>query len=138
MSVNELRKSAVEVNAILKHLPVDVSAKIPSTVKVFFEQIASDTYSFNYDVTKKLTEQNLMPKTKGVIALIYRDYICSKEERLEYIQKYNAFLEKKHNAQNSIVQNVSKSPSNTALPIVSENPKWYAKIFNTIKNFFKK
>lgn len=138
MSVNELRKSAVEINAIFENLPTDILEKIPSTVKVFFKQIASDTYSFKYDTSKRLNEQNLMPKTKGVLALIYRDYICTKEERLEYIQKYNSFLENRQNMKQSITQENIEKPANTDLPIALEKENWCTKLFNSIKKLFKK
>lgn len=138
MSVNELRKSAVEINAIFENLPKDILEKIPSTVKVFFKQIASDTYSFKYDASKNLNEQNLMPKTKGVLALIYRDYICTKEERIEYVQKYNSFLEERQNMKQSIIQENIEKPFNTDLPVALEKENWYTKLFNSIKKLFKK
>ena len=56
-------------------------------------------YHFEYDKSKRLDEQNLMPKTKGVLALLYRDYIANETKREEFIYYYNSFLEEKQKNQ---------------------------------------
>ena len=45
----------------------------------FINKIASKTYKFDYDQSKSLNEQNLKPETRGLIALVYQDYICNDE-----------------------------------------------------------
>lgn len=91
MITRELRESATELNVIFNNCSIEVLDKIPNKFRKFVEEIASDTYEFKYDATKKLNEQNLKPKTRKIIMLIYRDYLCSGKEREEYITE----LEKK-------------------------------------------
>lgn len=145
MSVNELKNSAVEINAIFDNLSDDLLEKIPPHLKDFFKQIASDNYHFEYDKTKTLDEQNLMPKTKGVLALIYRDYICNEKEKEVFIEKYNTFLRKKQqtNQLNTYTSpNISEVQIADAVgnitPSVYKDEKWYTKILNFIKNLFIK
>ena len=145
MSVKELKLSAVEINAILENMPNELLERIPLSVKDFFKQIASESYHFEYDKSKGLNEQNLMPKTKGVLALLYRDYISTENQREEFINYYNSYLENKQKAQiittiskeEPHIQTIEQTTSNAMISTIS-NDKWYEKIFHLIKNIFKK
>ena len=87
MVTKELSEAAVEFNSILEYTSEDLKNKIPKKFLDFLQSIQSKTYKFEYDKTKKLDEQKLKPKTRGVIALVYQDYICNEAEKEEYIQK---------------------------------------------------
>ena len=87
MVTKELSEAAVEFNSILEYTSEDLKNKIPKKFLDFLQSIQSKTYKFEYDKTKKLDEQKLKPKTRGLIALVYQDYICNEAEKEEYIQK---------------------------------------------------
>ena len=87
MVTKELSEAAVEFNRILEYTSEDLKNKIPKKFLDFLQSIQSETYKFEYDKTKKLDEQKLKPKTRGLIALVYQDYICNEAEKEEYIQK---------------------------------------------------
>lgn len=91
----EINEIAVEINSIFDNMSIDVLNKIPLKIRDFFKNNASSTYSFEYDKTKSLNEQNIKDKTRGIIALLYRDYICDDVERKEYNDIYAKFLNKK-------------------------------------------
>ena len=91
----EMKEVAVEINSIFDNMSMDVLNKIPLKVRDFFKNNASSTYSFQYDKTKSLNEQNIKNKTRGIIALLYRDYICNEAEREEYNYIYTKFFNKK-------------------------------------------
>ena len=84
MVSKELSEAAVEVNEILKNTSPELVSKIPKKFIDFLKDIASKTYIFNYDVTKPLVEQSLKTKTKGLIALIYKDFLCDPKEKAEF------------------------------------------------------
>ena len=87
MVTKELSEAAVEFNIILEYTSEELKNKIPKKFLDFLQSIQSKTYKFEYDKTKKLDEQKLKPKTRGLIALVYQDYICNEAEKEEYIQK---------------------------------------------------
>lgn len=87
MVTKELSEAAVEFNIILKYTSEELKNKIPKKFLDFLQSIQSKNYKFEYDKTKKLDEQKLKPKTRGLIALVYQDYICNEAEKEEYIQK---------------------------------------------------
>ena len=87
MVTKELSEAAVEFNIILEYTSEELKNKIPKKFLDFLQSIQSKNYKFEYDKTKKLDEQKLKPKTRGLIALVYQDYICNEAEKEEYIQK---------------------------------------------------
>ena len=77
MVTKDLSEAAVEFKSILENCSDDIVNKIPTNFLKFIDKIASKTYKFNYDKTKSLIEQNLKSETRGLIALVYQDYICT-------------------------------------------------------------
>ena len=92
MSTKELSEAAVEFNCILNNASPEIIKKIPKSFIDFMKNIASTTYKFDYDKSKKLNEQTLKPETRGLLSLVYSDYICNDKEKEEYINKYQNYL----------------------------------------------
>lgn len=87
MVTKELSEAAVEFNYILDNSSQELKNKISPKFIKYMRDIASTTYIFNYDNSKKLNEQKLKAETRGLIALVYQDYICTEEEKNDYIIK---------------------------------------------------
>ena len=108
MVTKELREAAVEINSIFENMSIDLLNKIPQNFKEFFNKIASKDYKFEYDKTISLNEQRLLPKTKGILALIYRDYLCDEIEKENYNKEYNRVLMlKERQKQENIILTIS-------------------------------
>ena len=92
---NEISEVAVEMNSIFDNMSIDLLNKIPLKIREYFKNNASTTYNFKYDKTKSLNEQKIKNKTRGILALLYRDYVCNEEERKEFNDIYREFINKK-------------------------------------------
>ena len=147
MVTKELSEAAVEFNRILEYTSEDLKNKIPKKFLDFLQSIQSETYKFEYDKTKKLDEQKLKPKTRGLIALVYQDYICNDAEKEEYIQKSQKIIQQieenkreKYNP-NDIFKDKKidndKDTTNT-VEIAEYKKSIIKKIINKIKNIFTK
>ena len=147
MVTKELSEAAVEFNSILEYTSEDLKNKIPKKFLDFLQSIQSKTYKFEYDKTKKLDEQKLKPKTRGLIALVYQDYICNEAEKEEYIQKSQKIIKQieenkreKYNP-NDIFKDKKidndKDTTNT-VEIAEYKKSIIKKIINKIKNIFTK
>lgn len=79
----------VEVLEILKYIPVEDYNKIPKNKIELFETNANNDYIFNYDISKTLDEQNVSKITKGIIAILFRDYWATESQREKIIRKQN-------------------------------------------------
>ena len=147
MVTKELSEAAVEFNRILEYTSEDLKNKIPKKFLDFLQSIQSKTYKFEYDKTKKLDEQKLKPKTRGLIALVYQDYICNEAEKEEYIQKSQKLIKQieeskreKYNP-NDIFKDKKiendKDTTNT-VEIVEYKESIIKRIIRKIKNIFTK
>ena len=148
---NEYNKALAEINIILENTEEEIKNKIPNDFKKFIKENMDDAHYINIDQNRSLNEQNISKETKQILALIYRDYLCDKEERIKLInqekqeqlkkeqeehEKYNINFDIINgNRQKSIMEKL-KENANTSLIEISQE-KWYKKIINKILIFFK-
>ena len=76
-----------EVLDILRYISKEDYEKIPKSKIKIFEENSNKNYSFKYDVDKTLEEQNVSEIAKMIIAILYRDYFATKEQRYVIIKK---------------------------------------------------
>lgn len=83
----EYEEAFVEVDEILKLMPVEMLMKIPLQFKkIITENKASD---YKPNLKEPIEEQQLKYETKAILGLIYRDFLVTPEER-EELQKKDA------------------------------------------------
>ena len=141
-----------EVNEIIKLMPLELVKKIPSK---FREMIVEEKYN-NYipDIKEPIEKCKLKNETIIILGLIYRDFLCSPDERkklqekdareLQEVQKAVEEIRERYNPddifkkrnQNNIEESNNKE-ENTSMIVIQEE-KWYQKIFNLIKGLFRK
>ena len=148
----EINEIAVEINSIFDNLSDDVLNKIPLNIREFFRNNASNTYSFKYDKNKSLRDQNIKSRTRGVIAFLYRDYVCDEDEKEEYNKIYFKFLNKKEEEKKDLYNpdnifkklNIKKNTEiynnnneKKDLKIIKKRTNFIKRLFNDILNFLK-
>lgn len=154
MVTKEFAEASAEINEILKYLPKEEVEKIPSKLREFFKEVASKDYVTNINPDLPLDKQQIKEKTKDIIALIYRNYWCSEEERKELDQKliendrkFEEELREKYNPDNIFKNNVTttkkeepeiKEEKIEQSLVVQETEKWYQRFLNMIKRWFGK
>lgn len=154
MVTKEFAEASAEINEIFKYLPDEELKKIPSKLRDFFREVASKDYVTNINPDLPLDEQQIKEKTKDIIALIYRNYWCSEEERKELDQKliendrkFEEELREKYNPDDIFKNNVTttkkeepeiKEEKIEQSLVVQETEKWYQRFLNMIKRLFRK
>lgn len=83
----EYANAYTEVLDILRYISKEEYEKIPKTKIQMFEENSNKNYNFKYDVDKTLEEQNVSEITKMIIAILYRDYFATKEQKYVIIKK---------------------------------------------------
>lgn len=137
------RKTFADVSIIIKMMSKDMQEKInPNFIKLIEDN--KDTEYISYiDSNIPLKRQKLNPDAKTLLALIYRDYLCSEDERKNLLiaekqeiakqeaetrKKYEINFEKRKIYQNDEVTTTSL--------IEYKKESLFTKIINKIKNFF--
>lgn len=149
----EYKEAFTEVNEIIKMMPDELVNKIPSKFREMLEDERDKEY--NPNIQEPLEKCKLKNETIIILGLIYRDFLCSQDEKRrlqekdarelqevqkaiedEIRQKYNPddiFKNRKQSA----IEETQHTEENTSMIVVQED-KWYKKIFNIIKNLFKR
>lgn len=142
-----------EVEYILQQFPKEIQNKIPNDFRNTIVKKMDVTYIPEpYNKNKTLDEQNISEETKKILALIYRNYLVSDEERKKLITEENNIREKLENEKRKKYgaedifnnktnnsQNINSNADADKLIIKSSNnKKWYKKLIEKILNFFNK
>lgn len=154
MVTKEFAEASAEINEILKYMPKEEVEKIPSKLREFFKEVSSKDYVTNINPNMPLDKQQIKEKTKDIIALIYRNYWCSEEERKELDQKliendkkFEEELREKYNPDNIFKNNVTTTKKEESEVkeekieqslVPQETGKWYQRFLNMIKRLFGK
>lgn len=86
---DNIGKVAVEILTIIDLFESNLKEKIPKSFIENLNQAKSEDYIFNYDYSKTLDEQNILPETKGFIAYIYSNFICNENQKKEFFDIYH-------------------------------------------------
>lgn len=154
MVTKEFAEASAEINEIFKYLPKEEVEKIPSKLREFFKEVSSKDYVTNINPNMPLDKQQIKEKTKDIIALIYRNYWCSEEERKELDQKliendknFEEELREKYNPDNIFKNNVTTTKKEESEVkeekieqslVPQETGKWYQRFLDMVKKWFKK
>ena len=150
------RKAATELLELFKYLDRSLMRQIPNELIEKIEESKDEDYEFKVDESIPFKDQNIMPITRKIFGSIYLEYCCTKEKKKELVNgnimlnnakrmdveeifnstKY-ADEYKAAKAKEQIKQNTNVHEQNVSLVDV-ENMPWYKKIFNKIRNIFKR
>lgn len=141
--MSNINQALSEVYIILRYSDSNLINKIPLKFISMVNKFKDPSYKIQIDENKSLNEQKLLPETRQILALIYRDYLCDEKEREELIKKNNKKIEEMNNTYD--IKNVLEKRSNNIKEINNEEQlivvkqeKWYDKIFKFFKNIFRK
>ena len=104
----------VDISIIIKMMPIEMREKISKSFINFIEKNKSNNYVSNINPKIPIREQNIRKETKEMLGIIYRDYLCSNEERNKLlkqeeqeIKQYEEELRQKYDP-NDIFKNKQK------------------------------
>lgn len=148
----EYKEAFSEVNEIIKMMPEELSNKIPNKFKELLENERAMEYQPN--IQEPLEEQKLKNETIIILGLIYRDFLCSSDEKKKLQEKDAREFQELQELEKAIEEEmrvkfnpdeIFKKRNTTDNQQVEEcksmtviEEKWYKKIFNIIKNFFNR
>lgn len=146
MVSEEYSEAVVEVLDIIEHTRKTDVEKIPKKLLNFFESVKSSTYISRIDHSKKLNTQDLKPKTRAIIAMLYRNYWCPLEEKEQFenilkqnYEKEQEALREKYNPDNIFKEKkdgVIEETNTMEMTIYKESI--FKRFINRIRKIFKK
>lgn len=145
----EYSNSLYQINEILKYVTPNLKARIPKKVISYIQNNKSKDFNWKIDKALPLEKQELLPTTKELITVLYKDYMCDDiaKAKLDKVLnenqiKYENEVREKYNPDNIFKQRnksnekIQKSIENNQ--IVSYKESFLSKIINKLKSFFHK
>lgn len=128
----EMKKAFAEVHDILKHSELEIQDKIPKNFLDILEENEDKNYIINIDYDKDINNQELLPYTRDILAMVYTDYLCSKEEKEKFLLEDEKVI-KEQERQRIIEKNKERGENlnNTSITLIKKE-KWYQKIIKFI------
>lgn len=136
-------KAFKEIYIILNRTSRDELDKIPKSFIEFIENNMDVNHKPKIEFNENF-ENSVLEETLLLLALIYRDYLVSKEERTKLLEKEEEKLEElkeSYNVENLFNKRKQDNENNSGnieqqLMVIKEE-KWYKKILNKIMQIFK-
>lgn len=150
--MKEINKQAVsEVIEILNHSESKITNKIPEKFMQFLYNNSDSEYKVDINFNNENWDDTIKQDTKVILALIYRDYIVSKEEREKLLKEEQKRLDEeekelyeKYNTDNlfkksnKIIEKVETDNINNMQLIEIKEEQWFKKIWKKIISLFGK
>ena len=76
-----------EMYQVIQHCSYPVKKKIPDKFVDFLRKNMDENWKGDLDFMLKLNDMNLLPGTRVLISLVYRDFLCTESERKEMIEE---------------------------------------------------
>lgn len=145
---DKINKAYSEIYVILQLLDDEFINKLPKKFIEFINKERDTNYIVNIDPNIPLEEQNLLPDTINILAMLKLDYWSTEEEKQELLsilnqneKKYQEELREKYNPDNLFanrqpVKNAKQAEEISLIPIKEKN--FFIKLFEKIKNMFQK
>jgi len=82
-----MEQAMTELIQVLKHCNREVTDCIPKELYDFLEQYGDKEWKGNLDFSLNLNDMNLFRDTRVLLSMVYRDFLCSDEERMNLIDE---------------------------------------------------
>ena len=144
----EYSNSLYQINEILKYMEPNLKARIPKKFISYFENNKSQEYNWTIDKSQPLEKQDLLPTTKEILTVLYKEFICDDIEKIELEKtlsnneiKYQEKLREKYNPDN-IFEDRKSNPKTEQIEnentSIAYKESFFSKLINKIKLIFSK
>ena len=141
--MSNLKKAFSEVDMILDLIDSEMKNKVSANFIKFIKEEKDNNYKPNINPELPLEEQNILPETIDILALLKLNYWCNEEEKKELLkvlnkneQQFQKDAKEKYDIDKILKTNKTKEIIN--LPEKGESENFIKKLIKFIKNIIWK
>ena len=141
--MSNLKKAFSEVDMILDLIDSEMKNKVSANFIKFIKEEKDNNYKPNINSELPLEEQNILPETIDILALLKLNYWCNEEEKKELLkvlnkneQQFQKEAKEKYDIDKLFKTNKTKEIIN--LPEKGESENFIKKLIKFIKNIIWK
>ena len=139
---NRYKSAFKEVSEILKYMDEELVNKIPTKFITFLQENMSKEYDFKINENVALEKQNISREAENILALLYRNYWATEEEKQEFArldeQERKSNDEKLQKIFKNTINEFDKEENKDTQIVNVNNDNFFKKIINKLKKFFRK
>ena len=145
-SVEERKNAYTEVYTILQELNEEEYEKIPDVVIKTIKENRNEKYDYEIDDELELKEQSMLPRTKAILFILFRDYIATQEQKQKIIRMQNEERQKNETEKQRLYNNnifgnksdikIEKESQKQNIELIEYKENIFIKILNKVKKFF--
>ena len=140
--MSDYSKVFKELSEIFKYIPEEQMKKIPDEIIKRIEEKKDNEYNYEVIHIEDFQNQNMLKETRAILAVLYRDYWASEEERKEIkeqerIEFINGKVELSNNSKEIFTKKDKKIEKEAENAIIVYKEKFIRKIIKKIILFFK-
>lgn len=139
---NVYSQAFTEVLEVLKNSEKSIISKIPVNFIDFLNKYKDKNYMVEIDFSDENWDDKVKKETQALLALIYRDYIVSQEERERLLieereeqKRIEDEIREKYNPDNLFKERVNNNTNNN-VEIVKYKESILKKLINKLKSIF--
>ena len=133
------KQALAETSTVINFMNEDLVKKIPKDILSLIEVNKDKNYKVNILPEVPIYEQNIKKETKGILAVLYREYICDENERKRLKKEEKEYFERKYSV-DKLFENRKKTKEieskNEIVVVKKENI--IEKLITAIRKFFYK
>lgn len=143
------QNALAEVEEILQNTEEELVTKIPNKIRQFIRENRNQEYIAQIVNDKPLNEQDILPETQVLLALIYRSYWATEEEKKEFAKRDSVELGREEEAKQNLYSNsifdskkeitkVEEKQKEITDIILVQKEKWYQRAWKKLCEMFKR
>lgn len=134
-SVEERKNAYTEVYTILQELNEEEYEKIPDIVIKTIKENRNEQYDYEIDDELELKEQSMLPRTKAILFILFRDYLATQEQKQKIIKMQNEERQK-NEAEKQKIYNINMFDNKQDTKIEEESSKQNIELIEYKENIF--
>ena len=138
--MSNLKKAFSEVDMILDLIDSEMKNKVSANFIKFIKEEKDNNYKPNINPELPLEEQNILPETIDILALLKLNYWCNEEEKKELLKVLNKNEQQfqKEAKEKYDIDKLFKTKEIINLPEKGESENFIKKLIKFIKNIIWK
>lgn len=133
------RQALTETSEVIKFMSEELVKKIPKDILSLIEVNKDENYKVNILPNVPIYEQNIKKETQGILAVLYREYLCDENECKRLQKEEKEYFERKYSV-DKLFENRKKTKeieSNNEIVVVKKE-NIIEKLIKAIRKFFYK
>lgn len=133
------KQALAETSKVINFMNEDLVKKIPKDILSLIEVNKDKNYKVSILPDVPIYEQNIKKETKGILAVLYREYLCDENERKRLQKEEKEYFKSKYSV-DKLFENRKKTKEieNNNEIVVLKKENIIEKLIKTIRKFFYK